>query len=1085
MRPLVFLFITIITFNSFAQKQSYGVEWIKEQNFYLKFGIANDGIYRIDGKTLKNNGINIAQIPARNFQLFYRGQQIPTRKSTPSSFLTEQDYIEFYAKKRTGHPDSLLYYPANSMPHPYYSMFADTSYYYLTFGETEGNIMSNIDMRAETVTPSSLYHIANERYIYTDEFSYNTFTGPVPLFQYSTYDNGEAMTGKRQKKDSIYIVNYKLQRPYLPSSEKAKFIILFNGRSPNQRQIAMSVSSNGLEFLRDSIIINEFDYQRVEKYFSLPPNTTELTISTKSISASTTDFYSISLVEICYPQEIFYTDMSKTYGILPSTNTNSFKVLLPSRENNWRLYDITDDTKPINIIYDIKEELLEAKLPPSQAKRQLFLTQQVNQINVFQKVKFTIFSPHDYNYIILTNERLLAAAQVYETYRKSESGGNFKTKLITTKEVYDLFNYGEHSPLAVVNMVKYFNQSDNNDKFLLLLGKAHSLYDARPRLEELDLVPSIGYPASDNLLTSNFTSTHFSAVPTLLTGRIPAINNEQVLNYLTKIKQYESTPFELWRKNLIHLSGGSNTFEIQTFHELFKPLEQTATESLVTANVKSISKKTPEPIEPAGISDLVNQGIGLISFLGHSSPSATDFNIGNVTDPSLGYNNQKYPLLFFNGCSYTNTFRDIKNSQAIDWLFAPNKGAIGVLGQSYINDLYAINKYMNVFYKLQFQHPTYFAATIGKILQQAAIQIEQANPSFLDNINLQEMILLGDPALRLFPIQKPDYYISKIFVESANSTQPLSEASQWKVGVVIGNKGKIDNKNTTKISIAIEAKTTYDFVINAATTLDTVYFTISNTSFIDKIRVFVDAKKEIDELDETNNISTLDFMRQMLEQTAVFPVNSISDKIPPILSVTINGQTPISEGVYTIGAMLTFTLYDNLPLISSTDTAKVRAVLRPQCSQCGLLPISINLRNAEKANILSWTNTLNITAGKYDLIVQATDLSGNKAYKEPALFTISLQEPTQQIEVIPSPNPFEEYVKLSISRPQNFRGNQCVIEFFDQEGKIIDVLEESLLYNTQTIYWRPTLMATQTIYYRIIFRDTPTPVSIKGKIIKQ
>ena len=47
----------------------------------------------------------------------------------------------------------------------------------------------------------------------------------------------------------------------------------------------------------------------------------------------------------------------------------------------------------------------------------------------------------------------------------------------------------------------------------------------------------------------------------------------------------------------------------------------------------------------------VNEGVGMISYLGHGSPTVTDLDYGYVTDLSRGYVNAgKYPLQYFNGC---------------------------------------------------------------------------------------------------------------------------------------------------------------------------------------------------------------------------------------------------------------------------------------------------------------------------------------------------------------------------------------------------------------------------------------------------
>src|SRR5690606_14661512 len=47
--------------------------------------------------------------------------------------LAKSDQIEFYGKINDGVPDSALYVNSRQQPHPYYSLYSDTSSYFLTW----------------------------------------------------------------------------------------------------------------------------------------------------------------------------------------------------------------------------------------------------------------------------------------------------------------------------------------------------------------------------------------------------------------------------------------------------------------------------------------------------------------------------------------------------------------------------------------------------------------------------------------------------------------------------------------------------------------------------------------------------------------------------------------------------------------------------------------------------------------------------------------------------------------------------------------------------------------------------------------
>jgi hypothetical protein len=86
------------------------------------------------------------------------------------------------------------------------------------------------------------------------------------------------------------------------------------------------------------------------------------------------------------------------------------------------------------------------------------------------------------------------------------------------------------------------------------------------------MVPTFGYPASDNLITSRLEGNLWS--PLIPTGRLAAKDNNEVIIYLNKVKEYElaqnpnavySVDEKLWQKEILHFGGGQNASEQNTF----------------------------------------------------------------------------------------------------------------------------------------------------------------------------------------------------------------------------------------------------------------------------------------------------------------------------------------------------------------------------------------------------------------------------------------------------------------------------------------------------------------------------------------
>ena len=112
------------------------------------------------------------------------------------------------------------------------------------------------------------------------------------------------------------------------------------------------------------------------------------------------------------------------------------------------------------------------------------------------------------------------------------------------------------------------------------------------------------------------------AIPT---GRINAKAPDDVEAYLNKVVETEKIVYnELWHKNIIHLTGGQNESELVRFRRYGEEFEKIAENPFLGANVSSQSKKTNEAVEFINITKEINDGVGMITFFGHSGASVTD-----------------------------------------------------------------------------------------------------------------------------------------------------------------------------------------------------------------------------------------------------------------------------------------------------------------------------------------------------------------------------------------------------------------------------------------------------------------------------
>ena len=116
-----------------AQKPVYGNEWINLQQAYYKIPIAQKGLYRLTYVDLQRAGLPLTSLDPQKLQLFHRGteQAIWVEGEADGKF-DATDYIEFLGRGNDGVQDSTLYRPASAQPNPYYSLYSDSTAFFLT-----------------------------------------------------------------------------------------------------------------------------------------------------------------------------------------------------------------------------------------------------------------------------------------------------------------------------------------------------------------------------------------------------------------------------------------------------------------------------------------------------------------------------------------------------------------------------------------------------------------------------------------------------------------------------------------------------------------------------------------------------------------------------------------------------------------------------------------------------------------------------------------------------------------------------------------------------------------------------------------
>ncbi len=1082
-----FRFITItLSFLSYFQliaQQRFGNEWINYSQVYFKIPIVQNGIYRIDFETLKKGNFPVEKAPVSEIQLFHHGKEIAFHTNADSKNpLKNNEFIEFYAEKNDGQADSSLYRPASNQPHQFYSLYTDTTYYYLTFSP---NIQQVKRIKTSQKDYSNLkpepYHQEILRKVFTDEFSFNSTTGPIPPLQQSYFENAEGWTGKMLRKDVKNEFKIDLQN-WVKTNDSLAFTYQVNGRSNDFREL-ISTFNNAKT---DTTYLGGFQHQTIFKKLAndaIQNNTLTLTLQAAQ------ERYSLNYWQLSYPQKFVFEGGNKYFYLRKNPQNQSF-IQIESPQNA-RLYDITDKQNPVLILTQNTDKFVNASIENAAQNCTLFIASKINQIADIQAVTFEKNNNVALDFLIITHPKLMGAAKEYAAYRSSKNGGNFRVQIANIHQIYEQFGYGEPHPLAVKRFADYM-LSGSSIKYLLLLGKAHSVFTFRTDKEELNLVPTIGYPASDALLTAglNGKSVDLAAIPT---GRIPAKTNAEVLIYLEKLKATESRTSSLNNKRVLHLNGGKTFEEIRSFGDFLASFESNIENDFLGGKTLGFRKKTLDFVEPANVQSLINEGVSFISFLGHSSTEDTDFDIGFVSPPQNGYRNKgKYPVLFYNGCSFNNYFRETRTMSA-DWLFTPDKGAVAVIGQSYFGYTISLNPHIAEFYKNAFSSKEHFDKPIGDLLQITADSISRKFIDIYNIANIHQTLLFGDPALRIFNTQKPDYQLLSrdLSVETLKGGSSIATADSLFLNIKIGNLGKYEVNKKIGLEIRKVIKNGQNsiekFSLNNISFQDTLRLKIINQKDLAGISAKIDTENIFDETNEQNNEASLAFDAELINQVNYYPVEAFPDRINPIMNVLIDEKIQKNGDFVAQNPLFSVILQDENPLITPVDTAKIEVLLKQVCPNCQFKNIVLNksLKSTQNKRIQIDFQLKNLSEGTYEVQIQGQDLAGNQAGKLPFQTSFKIGKNTESTDFVAFPNPTINCINFDLKNVDSFTDGELKLSIYNEKGIEVQYESRKISAGTSEFNWckQPHLATGRYIYKAIFEQNNQKKVVFDGIFI--
>ena len=873
-------FVAFLSFLSNALAQN-GNEWIQYHQPYLKIPVGRNALYRITYEDLQQAGFPILG-SAKSIQLFHRGVEhaIYVYGESDGSF-NSGDYIEFYGEQNDGTLDSTLYAQPSYQPHKLYNLYSDTTSYFLTYGGVSGKRMETFATAPQGIAES--YHRGEKLLILKQSYSPGVDYGNV---QKSIFDRGEGWMGAQIIQGQE--LSYTLQgiTETVPAGGKPGIEILLTGRGEMLHKVEMYAGAR----LFSTIFFEGYaSYKHTQDLeWSDVDASGNVVIRVRVVGVTGADRVSINYIRLTFSQRLTMSDTDKVFHLKANPGAAS-RIRIENPPSGLRLFDVTERSSVLSITGQLTIGL-DAMVPSSAGAHKILAAAEVLKPVGMKRVTFRQIDPARHDYVIITHPSLRTPAmgyldpvKAYGEYRALPEGGGFDTLIVNIGQLYDQFNYGESSPRAIYQFMKFMTAA-KAPEYLFLIGKGLDtnygyLRNPSAFTTYRDLVPTSGYPASDMAFTAGLTE---SAIrPTVATGRLAANQPADVAAYLNKVKERDALPFNsLRRKKILHLSGGIEESEPIVFREILRAFEPMAENIHFGADVQAIAKQSTD-VKLINIAEEVNQGLGLITFFGHSAPNTLDFDIGRVTDPLMGYNNpEKYPFLLMNGCAAGSFFLNTA-IPGENWINTPDKGAVGFIGHSSYGLLLGLQRYSSTFYEVAFSDSVFITKGIGKVQQEVSRRyIEKYGPSPSAVSHVQQMVLLGDPAVKIFGAERPDYALQSdaLSVSSFHDNAVTAFADSFRVDIPVHNFGIAKDK---QIRILMTREVSggqllqYDTVVAGVLFSDTIRMVVRNYNRsgygLNKFTIRIDADDIVDELDETNNIGDFEFFIPLNSTCNLYP----------------------------------------------------------------------------------------------------------------------------------------------------------------------------------------------------------------------
>ena len=745
------LFFLLFWHFVYPQSFDYGNAWYNSNVDYLQLKVWEDGVYRVTAADLQAAGANLSGLTPGNIHLIYREEEAYIHVEETGGQL---DFIEFYGKRNDGDVDSLMYHDpwgfvpnlasaSTLSPNQRLSLYSDTSTYYLFWDNLPGRRLSPFqNTNYGAFSPETGF--AYEAYLefHPDQGGVYKSGGGTRYDIYyklnAEWITGEGYVGPRFEYGIPYSTT--IATPFAVNGNYPN-LLTTHIFSANPQDHDLRVSVNGNILLSD--YFNGVNIHTYDTLFSSSlSDSTQITYQALGTQNNFTDINYLCWASLVYERQ-FTLDNQSSIRIGWQKPTDAyFRFEQADMVTSGWIYDLTEHRR-ISATHD--NDTLKAIVPGSPAARELFLcTDQGLKspiIEVTPSLGDLSLTNQGAELVIIAHPDLAFSALAYAQYKQSNTNNPVSTQIVWIQEIYNEFGYGSITPWAIKRFCKYaVDQWQTPPENFLLWGNGTHLTRNNPA----NLVPAYGFPASDWLYVSNYEPDTVDPAPIAGMGRLNFRDNDDALNYLAKVQQYESVSQADWMRNGVYLSGGVDTLEqrpIITYQETGMGHFESSPHYGRSHHFFRYDTQ-PDSTTHLSLKSLIDQGCSFIQFTAASADTLDHIPLG---EPQQYNNNGRYPIIA--GYSCLDASYRSNPSYAGRWLFAGQKGAVGFIGFPECVYLNPLGNLSLEFSKKAFD--TLPGRQISQIMRDAMVDYGETYQAQLYMHHLFQWNYHGDPTLIL------------------------------------------------------------------------------------------------------------------------------------------------------------------------------------------------------------------------------------------------------------------------------------------------------------------------------------------------